>query len=58
MSFGSTGSVEERIKSLEKLNIHRGSKYDVTKDGRQWLETVTALDTCICFIPYSLTSLC
>ena len=35
MCCGSKGSVEEHIKSLEKLNNHRGSKYDVTKDGRQ-----------------------
>ena len=35
MSFSSKGSVEEHIKSLEKLNNHKGSKYDVTKDGRQ-----------------------
>ena len=35
MSFGSKESVEEHIKSLEKLNDHRGSKYDVTKDDRQ-----------------------
>ena len=35
MSFGSKGSVEEHIKSLEKLDNHKGSKYDVTKDGRQ-----------------------
>ena len=34
------------------------SEYDVTKDDRQWLETVTALYTCICYIPHSLSSLC
>ena len=35
MSFGSKESVEEHIKSLEKLNNHKGSQYDVTKDGHQ-----------------------
>ena len=43
MSFGSKGSVEEHIKSLEKLNDHKDLKCDVTNDGRHWLETVSAL---------------
>ena len=43
MSFGSTGSVEEHIKSLDNFHNQKCSKYDVTKDGSQWLETVPAL---------------
>ena len=35
MPFSSKGSVEEHIKSLQRLNDHKGSKHDVTKDGRQ-----------------------
>ena len=38
MSFGSKGSVEELVKSLEKLNNHKDFKCDVTQDGRHWLE--------------------
>ena len=48
MFFGSTGSVEEHIKSLEKFNNYTGFKYNVTKDSRQWQDMVSILYRSIC----------
>ena len=36
--FGSTASAEEHFKSLEEFDNQKGFIYDVTKDGRQWLQ--------------------
>ena len=43
--LGSSGTLDEHVKSLGRLNIQKCSKYDVTKDGRQCLGTVPALYT-------------
>ena len=46
--WGSSGSLQEHIKSLGKLNDQKCSKSDVTKDGRHWLETAPALNIRFC----------
>ena len=38
--FDSTTSVEEHFKSLEAFDNQKGFIYDVTKDGRQWLQKI------------------
>ena len=38
--FVSTTSVEEHFKSLEEFDNQKGFMYDVTKDGRQWLQQI------------------
>ena len=38
--FVITKSVEEHFKSLEEFDNQKGFMYDVTKDGRQWLQKI------------------
>ena len=38
--FDSTTSVEEHFKSLEEFDNQKGLTYDVTEDGRQWLQKI------------------
>ena len=40
MVFCSIGSVEEHIKSLQKLDLQKGAKYCAKKHGRRWLEKI------------------